>query len=423
MNRVVKKALIAIVALAFAALMIKAFESNFEYVEETELLPLIGEARTNPLYASKLFLRRMGIPTETIESVQDLAKLPSTETVILISASRENLRATGVSNLLDWVRNGGHLIITGLADWSSFTSDGVLVVESNDEPNNAEEIIYYEEEDETFSSSFDGDPLQEFLEVDIREGIQFKEGKPALIDIKGSARALKLGPDYYRAIVLKEGRKKANLEQIDINGKNVILRQQVDSGLITLASDLEFIDNYNLKDFDHAEILWQLVREKSATFNQSGRLLPEAVWLIHSDETANLLEIIWKKFWALVISLIVLFVIWILRVSRRFGPVITKETDDRRDLMEHIDASGRFYWKQHDSNGLLKSTRSAAQQLLAKRIPGWHAMEHSDQIKLLSKRLSISEPALSKALYGSIGKGPHEFTETIKQLEHIRTSL
>ena len=321
MNPVVKKALIAIVFLAFAALMIKAFERNFEYIEETEWQPLTGEARTNPLYASKLFLRRMGIPTKTIESVQGLSTLPSTDTVVLISSSRENLRATEISNLLNWVSNGGHLIISGLADWSSFIHDSPLVDESQNEPNE-DEVIYYEEEDEALASSLAGDALQEFLEVDMRQGIQFKDDKSAAIRIQGSDRALELGPDYYRAIVLKDSRKSNDLEQIDIDGKNVIIRQQVDNGLITLASDLEFIDNYNLKDYDHAEILWQLVRGKSATFKQPGPLLPEAVWLIHSDETANLFEIIWKNFWALVISLIVLFVAWILRVSRRFGPVI-----------------------------------------------------------------------------------------------------
>ncbi len=420
MNPLIKKALIAIVVLAFAALMIKTFQSNFEYVEETEWRPFTGEAKTNPLYASKLFLRRMGIPTETVDSVQDLTTLPDTDTVILISSSRENLRGAQVSNLLAWVKNGGHLIITGLADWNSFASDEPLVDESQNDPD---EPVYYEEFDQEFISESSGDALQEFLGVDIREGIQFEDEKPETISIKGSSRGLQLGPDYYRAIVVKDGGNKGNLEQIDIDGKNVIIRQQVDRGLITLVSDLEFIDNFNLKDFDHAEILWQLIRGKAAAFNQKDLLLPEAVWLIHSDETANLFELIWKYFWALVITLIIFFAFWMMRVSRRFGPVITKEEDDRRNLMEHIDASGVYYWKQHDHSGLLESTRNAAQQMLAKRIPGWHAMEQPDQVKLLSKRLSISEPQLSKTLYGSIGKGPHEFTETIKQLEHIRTSL
>ena len=203
----------------------------------------------------------------------------------------------------------------------------------------------------------------------------------------------------------------------------MILRKQVDEGLITLVSDLEFVDNYNLGTYDHAEILWQLVRGKPATLNQPNLLLPEAVWLIHSDETANLFSVIGKNFWALAITLSLLFLLWVLRVSRRFGPLIVKEGEDRRNLLEHIDASGAYYWKQRDQSLLVESTRSAAQQQLATRMPGWHAMNQQDQIKCLSKRLDIVEPQLLKTLYGTLGTSPHEFTETIKQLEHIRTSL
>lgn len=412
MNPVAKKALIAIAILAFAALLIKAFQRNFEYVEKTEWLPLRGEARTNPLYASKLFLRRMGIPTETVESTQDLSTLPDTNTVILISASRSSLRPPQISRLLDWVRNGGHLIISGVADWNFFSSDEPLV----DESDNEDLPIYYDE-------SETGDALQAFLEVDIREGIEFQESDSVAINLKGSDKPLQLGADYYRAIELQDTDKTDGLEQISINDKNVIIRQQVDNGLITLVSDFEFINNYKLADYDHAEILWQIVRGKQATLNQSDLLLPEAVWLIHSDEAANLFQIIWKKFWALAITAGLLLLFWILRISRRFGPLIAKESEDRRNLLEHIDASGTYYWKQKDQSPLLDSTRGAVQQQLAKRLPGWHATSQQDQIKLLAKRLNISETQLMKTLYGDASLSAYEFTETIKQLEYIRTSL
>jgi len=259
--------------------------------------------------------------------------------------------------------------------------------------------------------------------VKIREGIKFGDNKSETIRLKGSSRPLELGPDYYRAITLSDDNKTMGLEQVTINGKNVIIRQQVDEGLITLVSDLDFINNFKVGKFDHAEILWQLVRGKPTTIGQSNLLLPDAVWLVHSDETPNLFELIWKHFWALVITLSLLFFIWVFRVSRRFGPLIPKETEDRRNLLEHIDASGAYYWKQKQQDVLLESTRAAAQQLLAKRIPGWHALSQQDQTQLLAKRLDIAESQLSKTLYGNISGSPYEFTQTIKQLEHIRTRL
>ena len=431
MNPILKKVLIALVILSALALLMLAFLQNFEYVEKTQRRPLIGEAKTNPLYASQLFLRRMGIPTQTLGNLQDLNNLPDTNTVILISSTRQTLHTTQLSALLAWVSSGGHLMISGIADWNYFSGESPIVDESQHANSEASESpddnkndpVYYDESDEDFVAESDADPLQEFLEVQIRENIQFNKGEAEMIRLKGSARLLELGPDYYRSITLNDDNKTTGLEQVTINGKNVIIWQQIDEGLITLVSDFDFISNYKLGKFDHAEILWQLVRGKPAILKQSSLLLPKAVWLIHSDKTANLFELIWKYFWALVITSGLLFLIWVFRASRRFGPLIPKQSEDRRNLLEHIDASGSYYWQQQEQSVLLDSTRSAAQQQLAKRIPGWHALSQQDQIQLLAKRLNLTEPQLLNALHGTISSSPYEFTETIKQLEQIRTSL
>lgn len=438
MNPWIKRALYAIAILALAALLILSFQKNFEYVEKTQWQPLSGEARSNPLYAGMLFLRRMGIPTETIDSLQDLTTLPDTDTVLLISSSRQTLRDEQVSNLLDWVKSGGHLIIAGITDWNSYFSDDSLVNEPNDGVGDESERsegegagteddeVYYDEDEmaEALASLPTIDALQEFLDVELREKIQFDDDKtPEKISIKGSDKPLELGPYYYNSIVLRDKNTASKLEQIAINGKNFAIRQPVEDGLITLVSDFAFINNYKIGEYDHAEILWNIVRGKPMLAGASGLQLPRAIWLIHSDERASLFAVIWKTWWALVITLAMLFVFWILRVSRRFGPVIAKETEDRRNLLEHIDASGAYYWKQKNQAILLESTRQAAQQQLAKSIPGWQAMSQQDQIQLLAKRLKMNESPLAKILYGNIANSAHEFTETIKQLEHIRTSL
>ncbi len=418
MNPWIKKALIAIVILAFAALLIFSFQKNFEYVEKTQWQPLSGEAKSNPLYASKLFLRRMGIPTETVESLQNLTILPDTDTVILISSSRETLRDKQFSDILDWVNSGGHLVISGIADWNSFFNGSSLAENADDDME-----VDYEELQEQLTSLPTADALQEFLKAELSGSIKFDNDTAEKVSFKGADHPLELGPDYYSSIVMSAGDDTEGLEEITINGKNFAIRQQVEAGLITLVSDFDFINNYKIGEYDHAEILLNIIRGKSAITDANDLLLPQAVWQIHSDETASLFEIIWKYWWALVITLGMLFLAWVLRVSRRFGPLIPKETEDRRNLLEHIDASGAYYWKQQNQVVLLEGTRSAAQQQLAKRIPGWHALPQQDQILLLQKRLDMKDQTLFKALYGNISNSPHEFTETIKQLEHIRTSI
>ena len=88
---------------------------------------------------------------------------------------------------------------------------------------------------------------------------------------------------YYNSIILNGNNQAIGLEQVAINGQNVIIRQRVDDGLISLVSAFDFIDNYNIGEFDHAEILWQIVRGKPALLSQSNLPLPQSVWLIHSS--------------------------------------------------------------------------------------------------------------------------------------------
>lgn len=62
------------------------FLENFEYKEQTIRTGFLGEARNNPLYASRLFLKRMGIPSFTQKSIQGVTGLPDTDTVLVINS-------------------------------------------------------------------------------------------------------------------------------------------------------------------------------------------------------------------------------------------------------------------------------------------------------------------------------------------------
>ena len=399
--------------IAAVALILWAISLNFEYIEEKDWRPLSGEARENPLYASRLYLKGMGIPAQTLESLQNLTDLPDTDTVIVINTSRYTQRDEQLDEILQWVERGGHLISRSVSDWEffdperseSFVEDSE---ESESEPDN--------ESDGTSKTS--SDTLQRFLQVHTGESIPFKQKEFLQIQLPGVEKSLKLASDYYQSIALDQDNDQQGLQQIKINNENFIIQQTVGEGLITLVSDLSFIENYSIDSYDHAEIFWHLVHAKSSIQSQ-----PAAVWLIHSDDMPNLIQIIWKHFWALCIMLGLLFLTWVLRVARRFGPLIPKDDEDRRNLMEHIEASGNYYWQQKQQATLVNSTRAAIQQRLVQRIPGWQAMNNDQQAMKLAERLSIPEQQVLKLLHGDISHSPHEFTEVIKQLEQIRTTV
>lgn len=415
MSPELRQNLLGVIVVAILVLAGWKISQNLEYVDEKDWRPLSGEARSNPLYASRLFLKGMGIPTETLESLQSLTTLPEHDTVIIIDTARYTQREEQLSELISWVEQGGHLIVRSVSDWEFFDPDRSEEVYDGDEDESAASDTETNTDDNFKTSS---DPLQRYLQVHTDESIAFKQQDSQEIQLRGVEKKLKLGKDYYQSIAIDHDNDKEGLQQIPINGHNIIIQQQAGEGMITLVSDLSFIQNYSIDSFDHAEILWHLVHAHSSDSTQ-----PAAVWLIHSDDMPNLFEIIWKKFWPLSIMLGLLFLTWVLRASRRFGPMIPKDDEDRRNLMEHIDASGNYYWAQKQQTTLVDSARASTQQRLVQRIPGWQAMNNDQQAKLLAERLPIKEQQVLRLLHGDISHNAHEFTEIIKQLEHIRNTV
>lgn len=396
----------ALIIPVLIGLLVFGFSHLYEKIDDNDWKPLTGEAKNNPLFASRLFLKRMGIPTQTVENIHSLNELPSTNSVILMTASRYTLTDEILDKLFIWVENGGHLIVPSIEYWqeSYYVTDEVLVRDNDD----SEEL------------RTSADPIQRMIQVHIDDEnhVQFEEDTPREIQLPNASTPLKLGEEHFHAIILDSDNEALQLETVQLDNKNLIIRQTLGAGLITLASSLNFIEYRALAEYDHAEILWHLLHR-----NKLEDSSPDEVWLIHSDDSPNLLSVIWKRFWAVIIMLAVLLLTWALRVSKRFGPLIPKQDEDRRHLMEHIKASGAYYWKHKQGEILLSSTRIASNQRLSQRIPGWHSLTKDQQAEAVASRLALDTQQVFQTLHGNISHSPHDFTETIKQLEYIRTNV
>ena len=194
-----------------------------------------------------------------------------------------------------------------------------------------------------------------------------------------------------------------------------MIRQKVGKGMVTLISDIRFIKNYHLEKSDHAEIFWHLIHGKHPALDQ-----PKNVWLIHSSEIPNLLDLLLKYAWTFMLSLSFLFIAWLMMATRRFGPLIPKQAEDRRSLKEHISSSGNFYWKNDNKQKLIDSSRKALLQRLAQVHSGWSQRNKEEQVTLLAEQVSMTPKAVQKLLYTQNIEQTDEFTSLIRQLERIR---
>lgn len=440
-NRTATLLIILLVALIIGAGVYNFYKTH-EYKEVDIRTGLLNEARTNKYYASRLFLKRMGIPTIKKESLQTNWGFPNTDTVMIITTKRTGLSTARTEELFEWVESGGHLIARSTSDWY-YSGDGA---DDDGDDNEVEKEI-----NEMLSDKDSRDPLQRLLGIHSGERIHLSEDEgnkkknkkkkiksdaeelmtellstkvdetPEYeISIKGADAPLKIQMDWYENLVIDDPDQTSShkTEQVKLKTGHFIIRQKVGKGLVTLVSDMDFFKNYEIEKSDHAQILWHLVHGYQTDIQQ-----PKTVWLIHDDKVASLWNLLWKNAWMLILSLTLFLALWMLRESRRFGPVIPKQQEDRRSLNEHITSSGNYYWKNNKKHRLIESSRQALTQRLTRVHPGWANYSKEEQIKLLSNQLNMPSESLHKLLYDTNFEQGDDFTWLVQQLEKVRKSI
>lgn len=425
-NRTATILIVLLVSLIIGAGVYRFFTTH-EYKEVETHSGLLNEARRNPYYASRLFLKRMGIPTIKKESLQTNWGFPNNDTVMIITTKRTGLSTARTEELLEWVESGGHLIARSTSDWY-YGGDEKVEKEINKMLSDKDsrdplqrllgihsgERVYLADNEDKKKKNKAEDIVTELLETKVEDTPEYE------ISLKGVSSPLKIQMDLYEDLVVDDPDQSAShqTEQVKLKTGNFIIRKKVGEGLVTLISDMEFFQNYEIEKSDHAKILWHLVHGNHPNLHQ-----PKNIWLVHDDEMASLWNLLWKHAWTLVLTLSLFLLLWMLQAIRRFGPVIPKQQEDRRSLNEHITSSGNYYWKHNKKQRLIESARQSLTQRLNRVHPGWANYSKEEQIKLLSNQLNMPSEALNKLLYDNNFEQADDFTWLIQQLEKVRKSI
>ncbi|MEZ5452342.1 MAG: DUF4350 domain-containing protein [Thiothrix sp.] len=308
------------IVLATAAVVLW-FLQTFELKEMDEQVGFRGEAKTNQLFAARLFLKHMGIPAERKDGLRELPT--DTDTVLLIDTQRYTLSQQKIDELLAWVERGGHLITRART------------------PNG--ETLYDDGNDETADDDAIPEPVNDALQTALgvtlgKHIIPEDDDLPLDAKLSGMGHALEVDPEFFYALDVK-----GHAYPQRYQDSAWLLELEHGAGLVTLVANLDFIENPALEDYDHAEFLWHMVH--------SLRDAPRAVWLVHMDDMPPLWQLLWQHAWALVLTLAAFIPLTILAFSPRFGPLIPTPPAGRRRILEHIHASGLFMWRRKQKHG------------------------------------------------------------------------
>ncbi|RKZ39918.1 MAG: hypothetical protein DRQ41_10020 [Gammaproteobacteria bacterium] len=367
--------------------------THFEIITEEVEVGFRGKARDNPLLAAERLLTRMGTSATTVQSLSD-SDLGLGDTLVLLQYDT-SLDDEQTQELINWVDSGGHLIIAHNRSREA--------QKDTSQPNN---FVF-----------------EEISVTQHQNGLDENEIAPPTEFIWGQYRLqVAFNPNDY----LENEHYPA--EKISDDYGTHLLSYYYGAGILSVLSDLEFIENDKISEYDHAQFLWQLVN--------FDRVITR-VWLLrtymgsHKSEP-SLWILLWQNLWTMIISGILLLLFWLWAASRRFGPLLPVPPKTRRRLLEHIEASGHFLWRQHQTTLL----RYSAVQALLKRLesvhPDWVRLSHTQLSQRLAEVCGLPAEEIEKALSLSKlsftkNRQPVEtevtFTQSIQILTQIRKKL
>jgi hypothetical protein len=198
----------------------------------------------------------------------------------------------------------------------------------------------------------------------------------------------------------------------DAHGTHVLHFDQ-GRGHVTVLPSIAFMANDAIDKNDHAELAWRLVQLAPATTAVvvAPRLVRPSLWKwLEREARAPLLAAL-----ALVIA-------WAWRAGSRFGPVEPEPARERKRLLDHLRASGRFLWRAGEASRLLAAARETCLHRIARARPVLAELPPRERAQRLAKLTGIELHDVHEA-FGGNPTTPAAFTAAVSTLQQIEAKL
>ncbi len=361
---------------------------NLEYHTVEKDRGFQGEALTNKYLAAEFYLLRMGQNTKKIKMFTDKQANLNFNDTLLIPSARLAFDSRRSKDVIDWVKKGGHLIITGrvAAENKASQRDHIL----DDLGLSIERKVlseYSTQGDNPVSVSTIG---EEFLWVDF---------------------------DDYLVISKTAAFNSEIIWSIDDDDRTHGMQIKLGNGYLTLLSDMRLFKSDYIVKYDHAAFLFLLSGTQLAK-GESGVLYYSLF-----ENQLSLFQWLWENSRLLVMSFIMFLIVGLWMLVPRFGPLINETPPIRRQFLEHLKASGNYHWRQGNYIRLLTDVRKQLSQQVKKKYPEWSSLNRQDQIMHFSDISQLESAVIERALFDTDVQQENDFIKKIKILEKLRKSL
>jgi len=362
-----------IVPAAVLALLIAGaigFFARFERVPDKEWVGPSAEARRDPFLAAQRLAAGMGMPSRPVRTLPELDRLAPAG-VLLLAAGRQAIDPRRLRRIVSWVEGGGHLI-------AEAELPGV------------------------------SDPLLDQLGVQRRSASRAFEAPP--VEIAGGR---KLKVSLFGRTLLRLPPGEAPVLSAGDEDAALIASLERGRGTATVAASLAFARNGLIGSDDNAEFFWYLLELTPAkelqVFLRQERL---SLWRFLEQHAAPAL-----------VAAAALLLAWLWRIGPRFGPVLPDAPPARRRLLDHLRASGRYYWAKGLRPRLVLAARDAALRHVSRAHPDFAFASGEERAARLASLASLQRQEVEKFMAAAGAASGAEFIQLMHTAHRIHSAL
>lgn len=361
---VLRTALLGLIAAAAIG-----FFARFERVPDKQWVGPSAAAQRDPFLAAQRLAVRMGMPSRPVRTLSDLDRL-APQGVLLLAAGRQAIDPRRVRNLVSWAEAGGHLI-------AEAELPGV------------------------------SDPLFDQLGVQRRSGDRAFKAPPVQT---AGGRQLKVSLFGRTVLQLPAGEVHFSAGAQD---EVLIASLPRGRGSVTVASSLAFARNGLIGTDDNAEFFWYLLELSPAkelhVYLRQERL---SLWRFLKEHAAPVL-----------LATAALLFAWLWRIGPRFGPVVPDAPPARRRLLDHLRASGRYFWASGLRSRLVVAARDAALRHVARAHPDFALASAEERALRLASLTSLSRQEMERFTAAAGAASGVEFVQLMHTAHRIHSAL
>ncbi|WP_211213374.1 DUF4350 domain-containing protein [Amphritea japonica] len=392
------------------------FFNNYERQVREERVEVSPQAKRNRFLAAEYYLKALGYQAESFQARDLVSNLPPTGDALLLRQIQPNLTDEQLYTLNDWVEAGGVVIVAPQYFSRSDESD-----EKNGRQDSRERFLadlgvqmYASdiENTEVDTSALEKSAVEDSASGDVADNSAAEESDDSgylqiSLQVAGETDLIMATVRSDRYLVDTDN---WATERIGSEIGDHYLKFNSGLGSVVVLSDLDLLTNDRIGKLDHAYLLSRIVGDS------------RKVWLQYSIDMLPLPQLLWQRMPFLVSALVVVLLLMGWRLFFYTGPRLFLMHQQRRNLLEHIDATAQYAWRIDKGYSLFESNRRALELAWRKRHPGLNSMDNSQRAEWIGEKTGMAGQAVARSLYHAIDKD-QDFIKASLVLQQLASGL